>query len=400
MGDHFRTIFLVTALSICFLLTVSPGCLTSVPSDVNLTAAELADQYLANAGTIRDYRSEYTTMSGNAENRYVTRIRYDYKSPSFTRMMMLQSNSRAPGSFATTNGTSQAWYNADSRTYDLSNGVNLTREYDYQVMVRRILADRNFTILERDTSNGTTRYLIEVATEPWSDIYTSYISSRIRAWIEPSTGLAWTITTYYDCNVASVPTATPPPKNAIPPGRCKPNDVPNDEIRYESIAVNTGIPDSYFDFIPPDGSGPRCIPKYQNYIEPPRTDTSIPIDQPLPGGVRYTLNESDSGRTVTLRTGEVIEITLRIIPGLAHRWIMPTEGSGLELANAGPFHEYTESYLDPNFNFLGGKGYYRWRFRAVSPGIESFDGIFTPFGGCDIQDADRFSLTVNVVGNE
>jgi predicted secreted protein/outer membrane lipoprotein-sorting protein len=411
-----RILLLLACLTICLLLAISPGCLTSVPTDTNLTVSELADQYLAHAGTIRDYRSEYTRVMGmNAGYHHVERIRYDTKAPSFIRMAMIQSNSSAQGSFATANGTSVAWYNAESRTYDLSAKVNLTWDYDYQDMVRRIVADRNFAIIGRETNNGTARYLIEVATEPYSDKYTPYISSRIRAQIEPSTGLAWTVATYYDCEgsvpttapspVGAVPTvtqmmtppATPPPLDAVPLGMCRPADVPNNEVRYDSIAVNTGIPDSYFDFVPPEGSGPRCIPKYQEYVEPPRTDPSSPIDQPLPGGVRYSLNESDSGRTVTLRTGEVVEITLRDIPGLAYRWMMPVDGSGLDLVNAGPFYVETQSPLDPDYSFFSGKGYYRWRFRAISPGTETFDGIFA-LSGCDIQGADRFNLTVKIAG--
>ena len=197
-----------------------------------------------------------------------------------------------------------------------------------------------------------------MATPPWSDTYTPFVSSRIQAWIEPSKGLAWNITTYYDCNVASTPTLPP---GMVPPEPCSPSTEPNHEILYEWIKPNTGIPDSYFDFVPPPGSSPRCVPKYVNYVEPKRTDTSIPIDQPLPGGVRYSFNETDSNRTVTLNTGEVVEITLRTITGLAYRWMLPVEGSGLALLNAGPMCE-----LPANINETGGflqtKCWYRWRF--------------------------------------
>jgi predicted secreted protein/outer membrane lipoprotein-sorting protein len=395
MEDQPRIPLAVTTITVLFLLAVSSGCLTAIPSDANLTASALADQYLKQADTIRNYRSEYIDSSGLAMgNPNEDRIRFDYKSPSFARMEVVQSDLSAPSSFATTNGTSTTWFNAGTDTYDTDSGVNLSREYDYQLMVRRIVADRNFTIIERDTGGGAARYLIEVETEPWSDKYTPFVSSRIRAWIEPSTGLAWTIMTYYDCNVASVPTPTPPSIDAVPPGACSQTDVPNREIRYESIAVNTGIPDSHFDFIPPEGSSPRCVPKYVNYIEPPRTDTSVPIDQPLPGGVRYSLKESDSGSTVTVRPGDVIEITLTEIPGLAFHWIMPIEGSGLELMNAGSIYE-----MPDDFNMLSGQGYYRWRFRALSPGTETIDGIFALFG-CDIQNAKRFNLTVQVTETE
>jgi predicted secreted protein len=273
--------------------------------------------------------------------------------------------------------------------------MKLPREYDYQQIVRRVVADRAFTITGRDTSHGPARYQIEVVTEPWSDRYTPYISSRIRAWVEPSTGLAWNVMTYYGCGSSPVPT-TPPGfgTQAV----CEVPERPNNEIQYESIAVNTGIPDSYFDFIPLEGSGPRCVPKYVNYIEPPSANPVVPIDQPLPGGVRFSLNESDSGRTISLKNGDIIEITLSTIPGLGYRWIMPAEGSGLTLLNAGPFYEMPEKTDDYYSEFLGGRGYYRWRYRAEGPGTETIDGIFS-ISGCDIQGAKRFNLTMNVVGS-
>lgn len=43
------------------------------------------------------------------------------------------------------------------------------------------------------------------------------------------------------------------------------------------------------------------------------------------------------------------------------------------------------------------KGYYRWRYLAVIPGTETIDGIFA-LDGCDIHDAKRFNLTVQVTG--
>jgi predicted secreted protein/outer membrane lipoprotein-sorting protein len=397
MRDYHGLILAVPVLAMLFFLVICSGCIAGSRSDVNLSAGELADLYLDNAGAIRDYRAEYIVTSGMAtENPVATRIRFDYKSPSFNRMEVVESGSRVPGTFATANGTTTSWYDSAAQTYDTSSGMNLSQEYDYQRMVRQIVADRNFTIIGSDTSREAARYLIGVVTAPWSSTYTPYISSRINAWIEPSTGRAWTITTYYDCNAPGIPTPTPPPASAVPPGMCPPSDVPNNEISYESIEVNTGIPDSYFDFVPPAGSGPRCVPKYMNYVEPARTDPSVPVDQPLPGGVRYSFSESDSGRTVMLRAGDVIEITLGTIPGLGYRWIMPSEGSGLELLNAGPFYEMPEN--DGNYYFMGGRGYYRWRFKAVDPGTETIDGIFS-LGGCDIQYAKRFNLTVEVSGN-
>lgn len=382
-------------LSVLVILALCPGCLNGATQEENLTAAGLADQYLLHADAIKDYRSEYRVSTGTVDNPVSARLRYDYKAPSFARMEQIQSNSRAPGSFGTMNGTRTAWYDAESRTFDLSSGMRLPREYDYQAIVRQIVADRNFTITGKDASHGPARYEIEVVTEPWSDRYTPYISSRIRAWVEPSTGLAWNIRTYYGCGSAPLPT-TPP---GFPgPGTskvCGDSERPNTEIQYESIAVNTGIPDSYFDFVPPEGSGPRCVPKYVNYVEPPRTNDTVPIDQPLPGGIRFSLNESDSGRSISLKTGDIVEITLGTIPGLAFRWIMPTEGSGMTLLNAGPIYEPPDQTGDPYSTFMGGKGTYRWRYLATSPGTETIDGLFT-LSGCDIQGAKPFNLTMQI----
>jgi len=386
--------FLSILAMLLFLIAYS-GCIMNFPSDRNLTEDELTNQYLRHANAIKDYRSEYVETGGTAENPSMTRFRYDYKKPSFARMEVIESNFMTPGTFATTNGTSTTFYDADTGTYDTSSRLNPTWEYDYQVMVHQIVADRNFTILGNDSQEKNIRYLIEVATDPWSTTYTPYVSSRIRAWIEPSTGLAWNISTYYDCEGGSVPTPTTPPYGPFTQESCSRSDLPNKVIEYQSIDVNTGIPDSHFNFVPPEGSGPRCVPKYVNYVEPPLTDTSVPLDKPLPEGVRYSLNESDSGRTVILHTGEVIEITLDIIPGLAIQWIMPTEGASLELMNAGPIIYHipeTEEYTPPLYRL---RGYYRWRFRAIHPGIETFDGIFSS-SGCDIGKAKRFNLTVQV----
>lgn len=121
------------------------------------------------------------------------------------------------------------------------------------------------------------------------------------------------------------------------------------------------------------------MPKYAHYVEPPRADTAVPIDQPLPGGIRFSLNESDSGSIISLKNGDIVEITLSTIPGLAFRGIMPAEGSGLTLLNAGPFYEMPEKNGDYYSGFIG-RGYYRWRYRADVPGTEIIDGIFSISG--------------------
>ena len=85
-------------------------------------------------------------------------------------------------------------------------------------------------------------------------------------------------------------------------------------------------------------------------------------------GIRYSLNESDSGRTIVLANGDIVEINLRWIPGLGFHWIIPVSGCGLELVNAG-------TYSDGG-DFWNNTGHYRVRYRAVSSGTSVIDGKF------------------------
>ena len=148
MREH-RIILSASVLFVLAVIALCSGCLTSISQEENLTAAGFADQYIVHADAIRDYRSEYSVSSGTVENPFSERIRYDFKSPSFARMEQIRSSSRVPGSFATTNGTGTAWYDAETQTYDLSSGMKLAREYDFQDIVRRIIVDRKFAITGR-----------------------------------------------------------------------------------------------------------------------------------------------------------------------------------------------------------------------------------------------------------
>jgi hypothetical protein len=94
-------------------------------------------------------------------------------------------------------------------------------------------------------------------------------------------------------------------------------------------------------------------------------DTSVPIQDPMPG-IRYSLNTSDSGRTIVLGKGDIIEINLKFAPGLAMRWTVPVSGCGLELVNDGIYSK--------GGDFWNVTDYYRARYRAVSPGTSVLNG--------------------------
>ena len=106
-------------------------------------------------------------------------------------------------------------------------------------------------------------------------------------------------------------------------------------------------------------------------------------------GIRYSLNESESGKTLMLGKGNIVEINLRWIPGLANNWIVLVSVCGLELVNAG-------TYSDGG-DFWNNTGHYRIRYRAMTSGTSIIDGIFgvSPRGTATKANP-RFNLTVIV----
>jgi len=111
--------------------------------------------------------------------------------------------------------------------------------------------------------------------------------------------------------------------------------------------------------------GSRCDPQVAGPRIPVPVDTSIPIQDPMPG-IRYSLNRSETDRTVVLGKGDIVEINLGFAPGLAMRWVVPVSGCGLELVNDGTY--YTGG------DFWNNTGSYRARYRAVSPGTSVING--------------------------
>src|SRR5690606_16599595 len=117
---------------------------------------------------------------------------FDWKSPGLYRMEYLGSSAVAPA-ILTMNGTTVVRYDVRSKTIRIEPDNQNLRQHDYQAMVRQIVWDGRYTIIGRDTQDGRTLYGIEVLTEPWSTNHTTYVSSKVRAWIDPESGLAWNI---------------------------------------------------------------------------------------------------------------------------------------------------------------------------------------------------------------
>lgn len=134
-------------------------------------------------------------------------------------------------------------------------------------------------------------------------------------------------------------------------------------------------------------NGSICNPQSAGSRVPVPVDTSIPIRDPMPG-IRYSLNGSESGRTIVIGKGDIFEITLGFAPGLAMRWTVPVSGCGLELMNDGTYFSGGDLWNNT--------GFYRARYRAVSPGTSIINGKLVFIPSEDPTGAPRFNLTVIV----
>jgi len=116
---------------------------------------------------------------------------------------------------------------------------------------------------------------------------------------------------------------------------------------------------------------PTCSPQDAAPIIPVPVDTSVPIQDPIPG-IRYSFNRSESGRTIVLEKGDVVEVNLGYASGQPFHWIVQGSGCGIELLNAGAYSS--------GGDFWNNTGNYRARYRAVSPGTSVLNGklVLTP----------------------
>jgi hypothetical protein len=121
---------------------------------------------------------------------------------------------------------------------------------------------------------------------------------------------------------------------------------------------------------------------------PEPVDTSVAVRDPM-HGIRYSFNESETGRTVVLEKGEIVEMTLRWAPSVAWEWYMPVSGCSIELLNDG--------YYSGGGDYWNQSGHYRARYRATGPGTSFIDGVFgVAPGGTPHEWNPRFNLTVIV----
>jgi len=218
-------LFSVTLIFLGFCV-IATGCTTPGQYD-NLSVAELRTAFLDSAGRIHDYRAEYSAKTDGI-------VRFDWKAPTQYRMEYIESENPVSGTIFIMNQTTAFEYSPEENTYRVKPDTDFPREHDYQKMVQKIVKDGQFSVIGRDILDGHTLYQIEGLPVNWQPKDMPYLISGVQAWIDPGSGLAWNITTYY------------------------PADTRNNWIRYSRIDVNTGIPDEHFVFIPPEGSAVQC----------------------------------------------------------------------------------------------------------------------------------------------
>jgi len=159
------------------------------------------------------------------------------------------------------------------------------------------------------------------------------------------------------------------------PQNIKPAFQPTPAIPVQSQPSGPGVPENESQCDPQSAGSRTLIP----------VDTSVPIQDKMPG-IRYSLNESDSDRTLVLTKGDVVEINLQVNPGLGLHWVVPVSGCALELTNDGTFSNEGD--------FWNVTTYYRARYRAVGYGTSVISGrrILS-----DEREGDtRFNLTLIV----
>ena len=176
---------------------------------------------------------------------------------------------------------------------------------------------------------------------------------------------------------ATLPSGTPAETPTLPPGHPPLASITAAPYTPEPSAAPPPV------FTPDPQTG--CT--MERHVPEP-VDTTVPVRDPMPG-VRYSINESESGRTVELEKGEIVEINLRWAPGVAWDWDVPVYGCSVELLNDG--------YYDTGTDFWNTSGHYRARYRAKGSGTSFIDAVFgVPPGGTARALNPRFNLTVVV----
>jgi|GEM_PF-2672977 len=210
------------------------GCTSAPPVD-NLTAPEIAGQYVKAQENIQDFSA--TVEVAGATGQVVDRVQIQKKAPHDSRIEFLAPGSEANGTLVITNGTVIWWYSPLSKTVRITRHFDPNQTYftgwDYPKMIAVLFVTypNAYTLNGTDLRNNS--YVVDFSAlpgEPFTGLPDNYQNARV--WIDAGSWMPTRIVLYNE--------TWPSPET----------------MEYRDIRINSGIPDSVFVFDPDNVPNP------------------------------------------------------------------------------------------------------------------------------------------------
>jgi len=217
-------------IAVVFLacLVLGAGC-TSAPPMENLTASEIAGQYVQAQENIQDFSA--TVEVTGATGQVVDRVQIQKKTPHKFRIEFLTPGSEANGTLVITNGTVLWWYSPLSKTVRTTRHFdpNLTyfTGWDYPGMISLLFTKYPGSYTLNGTSRRNNTYVVDfsaLAGEPFTGLPDNYQNARV--WIDTGSWMPVRIVLYNETWPSPV------------------------TVEYRDTRVNRSVPDSTFVFDP------------------------------------------------------------------------------------------------------------------------------------------------------
>ena len=216
---------LTLVLVVASLLLFSAGCIGE-----DLTAEQIAEEYQQKQENIKDYSAtvHMTMYLGEQEIKSISSM--SQKIPDKTKVVTIEAE-QGEGMVVVSNGKTMWTYNPDQNSVmvmelDSMNSFDAS-QMDYSSLILDILDENEFTFDGMDTVAGRSSYAISI--KP-NDDTTSGLVVDMKTWIDKDTWMPLKFEMYDDEGNLMIVT------------------------EYRDFEVNTGIPDSEFEFEIPEGA--------------------------------------------------------------------------------------------------------------------------------------------------
>jgi outer membrane lipoprotein-sorting protein len=246
------------------ILVISSGCSSVQPFEY--TAENITHQFIQHQNQVKDYSATVVKMVHSQKINVSDEIvEILVKRPFLCRVVVRQgSYYHVNGTIFLRNKSMLSVYIPQQNEYqviplDRGGGSNLD-DYDFQTETVRIIQEYPIVYDGMERTGDRSAFVIE-ANLTLSRI--SPIFNHIKAWIDTETWMVLRTETIYE---------SPDPTRVT---------------EYSNIDVNTGVPDSVFDFVPPVGAHPYVSPVIPSLTIPPGffdKMREVPTSTP-PGGI-------------------------------------------------------------------------------------------------------------------